>query len=57
VTTVEAFVRVTSATELPKWVLEEIAWLPHGFSGNVQINFLEGGVTNVNFVWSKRKPK
>lgn len=54
--TVEEFVRATAPTTIPVWVVNEMAQLPHRFTGKVQINFLEGGITNINIERSVRRP-
>ena len=56
--TVEEFVRATqSATAaIPSWVASEIAALPKSFCGKVQINFLHGGITNINIERSVKPP-
>jgi len=55
--TVEEFVRATAAATIPQWVAEEIARLPHTFTGKIQLNFLEGGITNINIERSVKRPK
>lgn len=55
--TVEAFVRATAPVTIPQWVMDEIAMLPRGYTGKINLNYLDGGITNVNFERSVRKPK
>ena len=56
--TVEEFVRATAPTtvQIPAWVADEMAQLPRRFTGKIQINFLEGGITNINIERSVRRP-
>lgn len=42
---------------LPDWVVQEIGALPERFTGNIQINFFEGGVGNLTYEVSKKAPK
>ena len=54
--TVEEFVRATAHATIPQWVADEMAALPRRFTGKVQINFLEGGITNINIERSVKRP-
>ena len=37
---------------LPSWVMTALATVPHGFTGRIELNCREGGVANMNLLWS-----
>ena len=38
--------------ELPTWVRAALATVPYGFTGRIELNCREGGVANMNLLWS-----
>lgn len=43
--------------DLPTWVTDALSTAPHGFTGRVEMNCFEGGIANLNFIWSVKPPK
>lgn len=41
---------------LPEWVIRELATWPERFTGNVKINWFEGGVANITVEQSVKAP-
>ena len=43
--------------EVPVVILEQIKReLPRNFTGKIELNCYEGGVGNVNYLWSRKGP-
>ena len=42
---------------IPEAILEQITReLPRNFTGKIELNCYEGGVGNVNYLWSRKGP-